>query len=88
MAVRSVVQEICWALLEAWEADYKTTMNKITDLAEYLSWTTWKECIDCKDNEICMVPVSPLGAAEDYDHPTCRNVNNPDITGPRYWGRF
>lgn len=88
LAVRSVAQEICWALLEAWEADYKTTMSKITYIVEYLSWTTRKECTGCKDNEMCMVPVSPLGAAEDYDHPTCRDVKNLDIPGPRYWGGF
>ena len=88
LTVRAVAEDICWTLLEAWEADYKTTMGKITDLVEYLSWSTWKECIGCKDNEICMIPIWPMGIEEDYDHPACRDVQKLEVPGREYWGGF
>ena len=95
-AIQSVSQEICWTLLEAQEAaaatadQYTTVTAKIKSLMEYLSWSTWKECSGCKDNEMCMVPVAPVSAAEDYDHPRCRDVRNLKLDGEgrRYWGGF
>lgn len=90
-AIQSVTQEICWTLLEAQEAaaaDHPTVIDKIAGLVKYLSWSTWKECNGCKDNEMCMVPVAPVSAAEDYDHPRCRDVRNLDGSGKKYWGGF
>lgn len=88
-AVRSVTQRICRTLLEAWEeTDYDTIMNKVQNLVEYLSWSTWKECQGCKDNEICVIPIWPLEAEEDYDHPQCRDEKKPEVEGTKYWGRM
>ena len=50
---------------------------------ECLSWSTWKECTGCKDNEMCMVPVAPMSAVEDYDHPRCRDVRNLNVSGAK-----
>lgn len=86
-AVRSITQTICWTLLEAWdETNYDTIMNKIQDLVEYLSWASWKECQHCKDNEVCVTPIWPLGIQEDYDHPRCRDEKKPEVEGTKYWG--
>lgn len=87
---QSVAQEICRTLFEAQgaAADHTTVIAKIKSLMEYLSWSTWKECTGCKDNEMCMVPVAPMSAVEDYDHPRCRDVRNLNVSGRRYWGEF
>ena len=86
-AVRFISQRICWELLEtAEETDYDTIMAKIQNLVEYLSWTTWKECRGCKDNEICVIPIWPIGIEEDYDHPQCRDEKKPEVEGTKYWG--
>ncbi|GFF32480.1 uncharacterized protein YOR389W [Aspergillus udagawae] len=86
-AVRSVARTICSTLLEAWgQTDYGLAVKHINDLMEYLSWTTWKECSGCGDHEICVVPIWPMGTVEDYEHPQCRDANQPNGEGSRYWG--
>lgn len=86
-AVRYITDSICQTLLEAFdEPDYDTAVAKIQDLVEYLAWTTWKECRGCADNEVCVVPIWPLGILEDWEHPKCRDVRNPQAEGVRYWG--
>lgn len=88
-AVQSITQRICWTLLETLEeTDYGTIMNKIQNLVEYLSWSTWKECRGCKDNEICVIPIWPLGIEEDYDRPQCRDEKKLEVEGTKYWGRM
>jgi hypothetical protein len=86
-AVRSVARTICSTLLEAWgQTDYGLAVKHINDLMDYLSWTTWKECSGCGDHEICVVPIWPMGTVEDYEHPQCRDANQPYGEGSRYWG--
>lgn len=88
-AIRSVVRAICSTLLEAWgQTDYSLAVNQINDLMEYLSWTTWKRCSGCGDHEICVIPIWPMGTVEDYEHPQCRDANQPYGEGSRYWGRI
>lgn len=88
-AVRSISQTICQTLLGAWEeSELDTAVHKIHNLVEYLSWTTWKECRGCQDNEVCVVPVWPMGTMEDYDHPTCRDERFPEGEGQPYWGKM
>ncbi|KAF7167951.1 hypothetical protein CNMCM6106_003300 [Aspergillus hiratsukae] len=86
-AVRSVARTSCSTLLEAWgQTDYGLAVKRIDDLMEYLSWTTWKECRGCGDHEICVVPIWPMGTVEDYEHPQCRDANQPYGEGSSYWG--
>lgn len=86
-AVRSIADSICFTLLEAFEQpEYETAVSKIQDLVEYLAWTTWKECQGCAYNEICVIPVWPMGIIEDWENPPCRDVRNPQGSGVEYWG--
>jgi hypothetical protein len=89
-AVHSVARTICETLLGVWETrDLKLAVEKIQVLVDYLAWTTWKECRGCADNEICVVPIWPMGSVEDYEHPQCRNASNPyDGEGESYWARL
>lgn len=87
-AVRSVTHRICATLSDTLnQEDYDTTVAGIRRLMEYLSWTTWKECNGCADNEVCVVPMWPMGTIEDYQHPQCRDPEKPNGGGRRYWGR-
>ncbi|OJJ82529.1 uncharacterized protein ASPGLDRAFT_49335 [Aspergillus glaucus CBS 516.65] len=86
-AVRSIADSVCFTLLEAFdEPDYDTAVTKIQDLVDYLAWTTWKECRGCGDNEVCMIPIWPMGILEDWENPTCRDIRNPQDDGVKYWG--
>ncbi|PKY06636.1 hypothetical protein P168DRAFT_280041 [Aspergillus campestris IBT 28561] len=87
LAVRSVARSICTTLVDVWsQSDYPMAIAQLQELTDYLSWTTWKECGKCPDNEICMVPLWPLGTIEDYKHPECRDASMPNGKGRRYWG--
>ncbi|KAH7401416.1 hypothetical protein BKA66DRAFT_519117 [Pyrenochaeta sp. MPI-SDFR-AT-0127] len=57
----------------------------IDELVEYLQWTTWKQCRDCADEEVCFVPIWPMGSHEDHAKPQCRSEE--DARGRMgYWG--
>ncbi|EDU49274.1 hypothetical protein PtrSN002B_001808 [Pyrenophora tritici-repentis] len=58
-------------------------MELIDRLVEYLQWTTWKDCGGCTDEEICFIPMWPLGTHEDHAHPQCRSEGQ---LGTGYWG--
>ena len=86
-AVRSIVHDVCQTLVQAADADYQPAVHKIRELVKYLAWTTWKECIGCKDNEVCVIPIWPMGSEGDYEHPTCRDMRDTKNSGVSYWGQ-
>ncbi|OQE29449.1 hypothetical protein PENSTE_c002G01704 [Penicillium steckii] len=92
LAARSlhhVAHTICSTLLEAWaEEKLSLSQNRVRSLITYLDWTTWKECRGCQDNEICVVPIWPMGTISDYDNPKCRDASRPydGEDGESYWG--
>jgi hypothetical protein len=91
-AIRQVTHTLCTSLVTASEqTDYTTALNQIKQLKEYLAWTTWKQCRGCAVNEICFLPIWPVGTAEDFEQPKCRS----DVSlapghgdGDRYWNDF
>ncbi|KAJ5154380.1 uncharacterized protein N7500_009819 [Penicillium coprophilum] len=87
-AVHSVAHRICSALVEAGkEQDLKAAVQIVRNLMGYLDWATWKECRGCAANEICVVPIWPMGTVQDYDSPRCKDASNPyDQGGESYWG--
>ncbi|KAF7585640.1 hypothetical protein BBP40_010405 [Aspergillus hancockii] len=86
-AIRSVGRSICSTMIAAWhQTDYDIAVGYFHSLNDYLSWTTWKECSGCTDNEVCVIPIWPTGTVEDYEHPQCRDARNPSGQGQRYWG--
>lgn len=88
-ALHHVAHTICSTLLEAWaEERLSLAQGRVRSLIAYLDWTTWKECRGCKDNEICVVPIWPMGTISDYDDPKCRDASRPyeGEDGDSYWG--
>ncbi|KAF2827570.1 hypothetical protein CC86DRAFT_290230 [Ophiobolus disseminans] len=51
------------------------TIELIDELVEYLQWTTWKQCGTCPEEEICYIPIWPVGSHEDHKSPWCRSEN-------------
>ncbi|CAD0109236.1 unnamed protein product [Aureobasidium uvarum] len=88
-AIRQVTRTLCSSLMIASEqTDYTTAFDQIKQLKEYLAWTTWKQCRGCAADEICFLPIWPVGTAEDFEQPKCRS----DVSlapgnggGDRYW---
>jgi hypothetical protein len=87
-SAHGVARKICSALVETGkEQDLKSAVRVIQDLVGYLDWATWKECRGCAANEICVVPIWPMGTAQDYNSPECKDASNPyDQSGESYWG--
>lgn len=87
-AVHGVAHKICSTLIEAGkEKDLESAVQVIRDLVGYLDWATWKECSGCAANEICVVPIWPMGTVQDYESPRCKDASNPyDHGGESYWG--
>lgn len=87
-AIYKVAHTICSTLLEAWaEQELAIAQKSILTLIGDLDWTTWKKCRGCEDNEICVVPIWPMGTVEDYNNPQCKPASNPyDGNGKSYWG--
>ncbi|KAJ5970829.1 uncharacterized protein N7479_000747 [Penicillium vulpinum] len=87
-AVHGVAHNICSALVEAGkEQDLESAVKVVRNVIGYLDWTTWKKCQNCAANEICVVPIWPMGTVEDYNNPKCKDASNPyDQDGESYWG--
>lgn len=61
-------------------------VDEVKELVDWLSWTSWKECGTCGDEEVCFVPMWPMGAREDHARPRCRGEEG--VAGQAgYWGR-
>lgn len=59
----------------------------IQELVDWLGWTSWKDCGTCGDEEVCFVPIWPMGAREDHEKPRCRGEK--EVAGQMgYWGRM
>ncbi|CAD0088901.1 unnamed protein product [Aureobasidium vineae] len=91
-AIRHVTHTLCSSLMTAAEqTDYLTALSQITQLKEYLAWTTWKQCRGCAADEICFLPIWPVGTAEDFEQPKCRSdvsLAPGHGSGDRYWNDF
>jgi hypothetical protein len=87
-AVYGVARKICSTLAEAHsQSVLKSAVRAIQELNAYLDWAIWKDCRGCEANEICVVPIWPMGTVEDYEHPKCRDASNPfPEGGESYWG--
>jgi hypothetical protein len=91
-AIRQVTHTLCTSLVTASEQpDYTTALNQIKQLKAYLAWTTWKQCRGCAVDEICFLPIWPVGTAEDFEQPKCRSgvsLAPGHGDGDRYWNDF
>lgn len=61
-------------------------VSLIDELISYLQWTTWKECGTCSDDEVCVVPIWPMGSLENHRAPRCTGEEEGIPRG--YWGEW
>ncbi|KAK7533513.1 hypothetical protein IWX49DRAFT_315222 [Phyllosticta citricarpa] len=84
-AIRGVTTAICSSLFHASQAKtLEDAQAGIRNLTEYLQWTTWKRCSGCNVNEVCFIPIWPVGRTQDYENPQCQS-SLPNSRGDSYW---
>ncbi|KAH6637765.1 hypothetical protein C7974DRAFT_307777 [Boeremia exigua] len=99
-ATHAVATRICDALLTSWSiassplphSGFSTVyaehaVEVVQELVEWLGWTSWKDCGTCGEEEVCFIPIWPMGNLEDHAKPKCRGEKDAEgRTG--YWGRM
>ncbi|KAF2704209.1 hypothetical protein K504DRAFT_442252 [Pleomassaria siparia CBS 279.74] len=98
-ALYSVSQHLCSTLLAASDIATRALSRSLSTappagravalvdgLRDYLQWTSWKECKACGDEEICVVPIWPMGSHEQHREPKCQGEDEARFEGG-YWGR-
>jgi hypothetical protein len=92
--IYGIAHHICSTLFTSLHAVSASTDDTISpaikfidDMVEYLQWTTWKKCGTCPDEEICYIPIWPMGNHEDHSNPRCRNEYEARDRWD-YWGMF
>lgn len=90
-AVKDTYETLCSTLavtgLEA--TDYESALNTLHDLKTYLGWSDFKKCRGCKEHEICLLPIWPLGSEEDFVQPKCASSEGFGGGGHGgYWNDF
>lgn len=98
-ALHGVTSRICDTLLTALSISTAPTphvsymsvyaaraVDEVKELVDWLGWTSWKQCGTCGDEEVCFVPIWPMGTREDHARPRCRGEE--EAAGQvGYWGR-
>ncbi|EME40873.1 hypothetical protein DOTSEDRAFT_74432 [Dothistroma septosporum NZE10] len=86
-AITNVTATLCASLSAAAASDdHAEAMAYIRNLKAWLAWTSWKKCRGCGYNEVCFVPIWPMGGKEEYEKPRC--ISNMSETSRGYWGDF
>ncbi|KAI9693991.1 MAG: hypothetical protein M1822_003262 [Bathelium mastoideum] len=87
-AIHNITSVVCNTLFDVAQAPSLTSAKaSIWKLMDYLRWTTWKKCGSCQLDEICFIPVWPVGRKQDHTKPTCRS-SIPSSRSDSYWGGF
>ncbi|KAL1602781.1 hypothetical protein SLS60_006202 [Paraconiothyrium brasiliense] len=95
--LHTVTTHICSTLINALDASTLTlsrslaatssppyhALDLIDGLVIHLQWTTWKECGPCADDNVCFIPIWPMGSLENHKNPQCVKE---DGIGTGYWG--
>jgi len=91
LVLYKVTDHICDTLLTALSIASSSRLHMhdqavemIDGLVEYLQWTTWKDCGGCRDEQVCFIPIWPMGTHEDHAHPQCKSKEQ--VGGGGYWG--
>lgn len=87
-AVLNVAGKICSSFSTASEAhSLSSGMEIMKELKNWLNWTEWKKCNPgCGVEEVCFIPIWPLGSLEERETPKC--IAGMNETGRGYWGRL
>lgn len=98
--ISTVANHTCTTLLSAYSLLSATTPHSPTspfpnplshalsildNLFAYLAWTIWKQCRGCKDEEVCWIPMWPMGSHEDHASPRCLGEQDAKFR-VGYWG--
>ncbi|KAL9096230.1 MAG: hypothetical protein Q9165_001753 [Trypethelium subeluteriae] len=87
-AIYTVTKTLCNALVNTTHASsLKAAQTSVQTLIDYLRWTSWKRCRNCELDEVCFIPIWPLGRKQDYEQPACQR-SIPRIRNDSYWGGF
>ncbi|KAK4466051.1 hypothetical protein QBC42DRAFT_167624 [Cladorrhinum samala] len=98
VAIGSVTQAICATLFDvrkvilddadgASDETLAAAKGLLKSLNSKLRWSRWKECTSCSSDEVCFVPMWPVGDKDSFDRPNCRNVTTiqKGWIDNRYW---
>lgn len=84
-AITHVARRICTSLRSAMLMDsFEKGIDVLKNLMDYLDWTVWKQCKGCRDNEICFIPIWPMGLEQDWVSPPCLN-SSMLVSRHGYW---
>lgn len=93
-ALHTVTHEICSTLFRVRglvvedpapdQSSLAASTSALGALMQSLSWTRFKRCPSCAINEVCIIPMWPMGTVEDYNNPSCSNGSDVE-DGERYW---
>jgi len=98
--IHTITSEICSVLISALDATTPFflvealvstasppphALDLVDGLFDYLQWTAWKECGTCADEEVCFIPIWPMGSAENHKAPKCGDYEG---VGNGYWGSY
>ncbi|KXT11329.1 hypothetical protein AC579_3095 [Pseudocercospora musae] len=84
-AILSVTSTLCSRFFLASEQDkLEDAVSMIRELKDWLVWSTWKRCRGCQVDQVCFVPIWPMGGEEDMENPRC--ISNTSEVGRGYWG--
>ena len=87
IAVKATHKRVCQTLSGAATAEsLDEGLLLVRSLRDWLGWTTWKRCIGCQVDEVCMIPIWPWGSKKDREQPRCSDMTD-DQRGD-YWGGF
>lgn len=86
-AVTEVSRKICSTLVNILcnETGHQSPASTLQDLVDWLDWSTWKECKGCAYDEICFLPIWPIGGVLDHDSPSCMDATKV-LHRNGYWG--
>ena len=94
-AFETVTSKICSSLFDIREiieedqrgqSDVLERIQEILrDLIDWLGWARFKRCPPCGLDEVCMIPMWPIGSVDDYVSPRCINSTTGE-SGESYWG--
>jgi hypothetical protein len=95
-ALSHVMSEVCQTLflarkefLSTPETSLEKSRKQISELNQWLNWTTFKKCGPCMLSEVCYTAIWPWGTVEDHFDPKCKNASEiQQRNGDGYWGRM
>lgn len=82
-AILDVTTYLCTALFDSADQHYSDALSTVRSLKRWLGWTTFKRCRGCAPNEVCFIPIWPMGGEEDFENPKC--ISNMSETSRGYW---